>query len=133
MKHTDDIRSWAFTLLLGQSLPVSAALCPESPPAAVNEYYSAIRRMDFQTLEALTGSRGWIQSERIVEMSKGLDHFEIISVRKIAGKDHTTKWRVHVRVREYWKDPSSQSFGYFFAVPSGNCWRIEDFGTEEEE
>jgi hypothetical protein len=109
----------------------NAELCPKSPIAAVNEYFSAVRRVDLLTLEALTGGKEWIQSAQIAEMSRRLDTFEILSLKKMAKKEKGSKSSVYIRTRETWKNPHSQSFGYFSAVPTKGCWGLEDFGAEE--
>jgi hypothetical protein len=122
---------WLFALLVSYSIPANADLCPKSPTTAVNEYYSAVRRVDLLTLETLTGGKEWIRREQIAEMSRRLDTFKVVSVKKIARNDKGSPSSVYIRVREHWKNPNSHSFGYFTAVPTKGCWGIEDFGTEE--
>lgn len=121
-----------FVLLLTCPMSVNAELCPKSPIAAVNEYYSAVRRVDLSTLETLSGGTDWIHRDQIEAMSRRLDTFEILSTKQgVARTAKGPQSAVHIRVRERWKNPHSQSFGYFTTVTIKGCWRLEDFGVEE--
>ncbi len=107
-------------------------VCPKSARIAINEYYSAIRRVDLGTLEELTGSKEWIHREQIVEMSKGLKHFEVLSIKPSKQKGAKPKTSAYIRVEIHWKDPESKSRSYFEVRQSNGCWKILDSGAEDD-
>ena len=131
MKFLCYLSVYGLLFMCGENL-ATEAICPKSPSDALKEYYAALRQVDLDALEALTGGKEWIHTEQIVEMSKRFGHFKIMTIKPSKQKGASPKTSAYVRVEEQWKEPESRSWSYFELRKLNECWKIQDFGSESD-